>query len=65
MQKIILASASPRRSQLLTQAEIPFDVLVSATDESFPDDLPPAEAALHIALNKALAVQNKLNQSQH
>lgn len=56
MQKIILASGSPRRKQLLEWAEIPFDILVSDTDESFPSGLPFEEAAVHIARNKALAV---------
>lgn len=56
MQKIILASQSPRRKQLLEWAEIPFDIIVSDTDESFPADLSFVDAAIHIARNKALAV---------
>lgn len=56
MQKIILASGSPRRKQLLEWAEIPFDVLVSDTDESFPAGLSFEETAVYIALHKALAV---------
>ena len=56
MQKIILASQSPRRKQLLEWAEIPFDVLVKETDESYPEDLSKQEIAIHIARNKALAV---------
>ena len=57
MQKIILASQSPRRKQLLEWAEVPFEVLVKETDESYPEDLPIDEIAIHIARNKALAVQ--------
>ena len=64
MQKIILASGSPRRSQLLEWAEIPFDVMVAATDESYPENLPPGEIAIHIAYNKALAVQKLLKQTE-
>ena len=56
MKKIILASQSPRRKQLLEWAEIPFDVIVSDTDESFDPTLSFEEAAIHIARNKALAV---------
>jgi septum formation protein len=56
MQKIILASASPRRKQLLEWAEIPFDVIVSDTDESFSPHHSFEEAAIHIARNKALAI---------
>ncbi len=60
MNKIILASGSPRRKQLLELAEISFEVMVSETDESYPPQLPPAEIAIHIAGNKARAVQKKL-----
>lgn len=61
MHKIILASQSPRRKQLLQWAEINFDVIVSETDESFPPELSFTDAAIHIARNKALAIapQNK------
>ncbi len=61
MQKIILASQSPRRKELLHLAEIPFDVIVADTDESYPDGLSFEETAVHIAKNKALAVAAKNN----
>ncbi len=61
MNKIILASGSPRRKQLLELAEIPFEVIVSEADESYPGTLSAAEIAMHIAENKAIAVQEKLN----
>ena len=54
--KIILASQSPRRKQLLEWAEVNFDVKVSDTDESYPADLSVEEVAIHIARNKALAI---------
>lgn len=57
MQKIILASQSPRRKQLLEWAEVPFDVLVQETDESYPQQLPIEEIAIHIARNKGLAIK--------
>lgn len=57
MKSIVLASQSPRRKQLLEWAEIDFDILVKETDETFPDDIPVAEVPVHIARNKALAVQ--------
>jgi septum formation protein len=60
MKKIILASQSPRRKQLLEWAEIPFEVKVKETDESFPPNLNVGEAAKYIARQKALAVQNEL-----
>ena len=57
---IILASKSPRRRQLLEWAEIPFEIIVSDTDESYPENLTASEVAQHIALNKAIAVKNKI-----
>ena len=65
IQKIILASQSPRRSQLLQWAEIPFEVIVANTDESYPEHLKPEEIATHIAYNKAIAVKNNLDNSKH
>lgn len=59
MSSIILASGSPRRKQLLEWAEIAFEVIVSDTDERFPPELDPAEVAVYIARNKALAVQTR------
>ena len=57
MHTIILASQSPRRKQLLEWAEIPFEIVVKETDESYPADLSIDEIAIHIARNKALAVR--------
>lgn len=58
MRKIILASKSPRRKQLLQWAEIPFEVVVKETHESYPSNLCAVEIAIHIAANKAIAVKN-------
>lgn len=58
MKKIILASQSPRRKQLLEWAEIPFEIIVRETDEAFPDGLKVDEVAIYIARQKALAVQS-------
>ena len=58
MIKIILASQSPRRKQLLQWAEIPFDVVVKETDEAFPEGMKVEEAAIHIARQKALAAES-------
>jgi septum formation protein len=60
MQTIILASGSPRRKQLLEWAEVPFEVMVSDADESFPDNMNPKEAPEYIARNKAMAVLSKV-----
>lgn len=61
MEKIILASASPRRHQLLSQAEIPYEVVVQPTDESFPFSMPVEEVPVFIARNKAIEVQKILS----
>lgn len=61
MKKIILASQSPRRKQLLQWAEVDFEIYVKETDESFPADMPVIDVPVHIARNKALAVKNDLD----
>lgn len=56
-----MASGSPRRKQLLELAEIPFEVTVCHTDETHPPGLSSPEVAMHIAHNKAEAVQRNLS----
>ena len=63
MQPIILASQSPRRKQLLEWAEVPFEIIVQETDESYPPTLPVEEVAIHIARNKALAIVEAVHPS--
>ena len=62
--KIILASQSPRRKQLLEWAEVPFEVIVKTTDETFPEGMPAEEVAIHIARNKAEAVKRSLSENK-
>jgi septum formation protein len=64
MAKYILASASPRRKQLLEWAEIDFEVIVAHSDESFPPHLSAEEVAIHIAQNKARAVRDKIGNAR-
>lgn len=64
MNKIILASQSPRRKQLLEWAEVPFEIVVKETNEYFPPGLSPEEVAIYIARNKALAVQEIRNEGE-
>lgn len=61
-QRIVLASASPRRKQLLEWAGMPFDVITHETDESFPPGLDLRQVAMHIAYQKALAVKDTLKE---
>lgn len=61
MERIILASKSPRRKQLLEWAEVPFDIIVKDTDEMYPASLSVEQVPLYIAHNKALAVKDELS----
>ncbi|MEO6452892.1 MAG: Maf family protein [Ginsengibacter sp.] len=61
MQKIILASRSPRRRQILQLANVPFEVISMETDESYPAGMTPERIAMHIAANKASAVSHILS----
>lgn len=63
MQSIILASQSPRRKQLLEWAEIPFEIVVKSTDESYPSELEVEDIPIHIARQKAIEVKKLINQS--
>lgn len=54
--KVILASASPRRRQLLGAAGIPFEVVESLVPERHLPAEPPSDYALRMAREKAAAV---------
>ncbi|MDR3767382.1 MAG: Maf family protein [Butyricicoccus sp.] len=56
MQPLILASASPRRQELLRQIAEDFIVCPADTDETLPEGLPIAEQIETLALRKAQAV---------
>ena len=51
--KIILASASLRRQELLKELGAEFEVIVKPVDESFPDNLKGKEIAEYVAISKA------------
>jgi len=53
--KIILASKSPRRQELLKLMDLDFRVVLKEVDESYPDHLKPEEVAVYIAEKKAQA----------
>lgn len=54
--KLILASGSPRRKELLEKLQIPFEVIVSDCDETLSAETPAEEAAEQLAVRKAAAV---------
>ena len=53
---LILASASPRRQELLKLFGIPFTVRVADIDETMDPDLPPYEEVARVSRAKAMAV---------
>ena len=56
MARLVLASASPRRRELLAAAGLAFEVAPADVDESLPPGTDPAEGAVRLARSKAEAV---------
>ena len=53
--KLVLASNSPRRRQLLTELGLPYEIRLREVDEEFPPHLHRAEVAEFLAARKAAA----------
>ena len=53
---LILASASPRRHELLTAAGLPHTVLTSEADDTLPAGISPAGAVEMLSARNAAAV---------
>lgn len=62
--KIILASGSPRRRELLTQIGLDFEVVVSETEEKITST-EPAKVVEELSAQKAAAVWEKLAQNRN
>jgi len=60
--KLILASASPRRSQLLKQIGLEFEVIPSGVDESAVFTREATEGAKLVALSKARSVAKRVTE---
>lgn len=58
--RILLASKSPRRKQMMEEMGIPFTIVAIDHEESFPAGLSGEEVALHIAQAKAGAYRDRL-----
>lgn len=56
--KILLASKSPRRSFLLKQAGIPFELIDINVEETYPDSMPVHDIAPYLAKKKAAAAKS-------
>lgn len=59
MPKLVLASTSPYRRQLLERLQLPFEVASPETDETALPDESPATTAERLALEKARAVAGR------
>ncbi|MCH5323771.1 MAG: septum formation inhibitor Maf [Eubacterium sp.] len=56
---LILASKSPRRSELLTLAGLRFEVVPAVGEEFLPESITPSEAVLMLSRQKAAEVSEK------
>lgn len=59
--RIILASGSPRRADILREHGIAFEVRAADVDEHLENGTDPASACMYLALKKALAVRETEN----
>lgn len=55
--KLVLASKSPRRSEILKNAGIDFTVRVADADETIAEGTKPEDAVVFLAARKAMAVE--------
>lgn len=62
--KIILASGSPRRQELLRGLEVDFEVKVHPVDESVPTDLPSEYVAAYLSKLKAESHPHSLQEQE-
>ncbi|HAA19967.1 MAG TPA: septum formation protein Maf [Cytophagales bacterium] len=62
--RLVLASKSPRRQQLLSELGVEFVVRTKDVPEDYPDELPKTEIARYLAERKARAHQPELAQEE-
>ncbi|MCP4568064.1 MAG: septum formation protein Maf [FCB group bacterium] len=56
---LVLASGSPRRKTILTEALIPFEVIVPSIEEKITPGLSSAEQAMELARQKVLSIDKR------
>ncbi len=61
MHKIILASQSPRRKQLMELAELQFDIIISDVDETNPPGMQGDLVPEYLAKKKAAAIEERVH----
>ena len=59
MNRIILASGSPRRKELMALTGLDFEIMISQADESLPVNISPKEAVETLSFKKAEAINEK------
>ncbi|EIJ79040.1 Maf-like protein [Bacillus methanolicus PB1] len=59
MQRLILASSSPRRKELLENLHLTFEISKSEVDETFDPGMKPEEIVMELAFRKASFVAEK------
>lgn len=62
--KLILGSKSPRRSELLTKAAIPFELRIKEVEEIYPETLMPSKVPEYLAELKASALIDTLLENE-
>ena len=63
--RLILASNSPRRKELLAGIDVPFEVrIIDGIDESYPADMPTKDIAGYISQKKAQAYRTTLSDDE-
>ncbi|MNW31398.1 Septum formation protein Maf [compost metagenome] len=63
LRRVILASTSPRRKELVASLNIPYDIVPSHADETTPENWSPDQIVTELAKRKAEAVYNSLKSS--
>jgi septum formation protein len=61
MHKIILASQSPRRKQLMELAELQFDIIIADVDETNPPGMQGDLVPEYLAKKKAAAIEERVH----
>lgn len=62
--RIILASRSPRRQQLLRELGLRFEVIIKDFNESYPEGLDGEEIARYVASGKANTFKNEISDNE-
>jgi septum formation protein len=62
--RIILASRSPRRQQLLKELGLKFDTVIRDYEETFPEGLNGEEIARFVAHSKAVSFRNEIAENE-